>query len=479
MWWEILGVGSDSTLKDVKRAYAKIIKVAYQSENQEEIIEIQNAYKKACDYIKSQSKVEKKVFIPNDCERKKTTTFVYNENQYEEQYYDHEECEEEKENEQDEEYKVHEEHEEYEVHEDDEEYKKDQFHSNENIEGNTISWEELEFNEIDERYNYKDIDIDLSHCKVKFDPIYTDLNRRFKREEWEDVFNAFSFNEEQYFKENAYKYFNEYYQLPHDIWLLLEENLELSYEPKFIWNDKILNDDQLEYSINDNYSYEEIEEFYKLRNHAYESFLNCEYEEVLKICEKVIDMDIDKPFILKLRGISYFETGNYQFSHNCLKELQGYEIYDIEAKRYIAEMLRKNNKNKKALIILKAIKDKDIKVLNEKKVIQVLKGKKSYLKRFIKFRLYNMGINHDKRSNYENATIIERLLLKNRLFIGNGFYRAICYLVDLSIFFGLILGVVVLVGIIIIAIACSSPIFLGTLIAWYFYRKNKKKKEGV
>ncbi|WBW96332.1 hypothetical protein [Oceanirhabdus sp. W0125-5] len=461
MWWNILGVEIDSTLKEVKRAYAKLIKVAYQSEDQEEIIKIQSAYKKACDYIKSQSESEKKVFIPSDDGRKKTHAFVYEESNYKDTYYDYEEDEEEQE-----------------YHGEEE---------NKELEENKISWDELEFTEDNERYKYKDIDQDLRHCKNIFDPIYTDMNKRFKREEWGQILDSLSFNEEEYFQENSYKYFNEYYQLSHEIWLLIDDSLDLSSKEEFIWKDKILNNDHLEYFKNENYSYEQLEEFFKLRNEAYEAFLNCDYDEVLKICDEVEkkEIDIDKPFFLKLKGLAYFETGYNQFSFNAFEKLQGYEGYEAEAKRYIAEIALINNDNKKALFLLKEIKDDDIKVLNEKKVIQALKGCKRKLKSFIKLRSYNIGINYDKSFNYRYATIIERLLLKNRLFIINGFYRSICWLRDVFILLSMVLIILLLVlgvlsiGVILIfGVIFAFPKFWGVLGVIYFIRKKKKKKKG-
>ncbi len=482
MWWEVFGIERQATIKEVKRAYSKLIKTAYQSDDQNEIIRIQNAYQSACDYIKAQSEERKEVFKSSIDVRNNNPVFTFN--HYEKTHREYTQSN----NIEDDELNNIEDTELNNIDEIDsknieelkevEKIKSNNIDDTDDKEIDSIIWEEIENDELDGKYVYSEVQSALKNCKDKFDSIYTDTSKRVKVEEWKVLFGSFSFNEEEYIQKHAYKYFNKYCHLPHDIWLIIDENLKLSSNPMFRWKEKITFDDKLQY-IYEGYSYEELERLFTLRNEACEAYLNWDYENCLNICEQAIKINSNEPVLIKLKGLCYFELGNYKLSYDNFKELQSYETYEVEAKRYIGEIYLKNNENKKARLLFKKVNKQDSGILTTKGIIKALRGENRKLKSYFEYRLYRIGSERDKLLKFEFNTRVDRFLLKNNFFKISSFYNGIRYLRDVLLFLGTILLVfAIIVALIIGLFTVFYKVAIGFLILYLIRRKTKKSKGG-
>lgn len=480
MWWEILKIQREATLKEVKRAYAKLIKDAYQSGNQEEIIRIQNAYQSACDYIKAQSEDKKEVFKPSVEIKRKKAVFTYNEYERTNSTYDYKEENVYNKYHQDQENKSNS----YQEVESDK-VKVSELSNEDNIEfyneeseaheDENIKWKSIENHELESGFIYEDKNWDLAKCKDVFDPIYTDMKKRFDIEVWKELLGAFSFNDEEYFQIHAYEYFNNNYQLPYEIWCVIDEYLKLSTNPEFIWTEKIIYDDKFEYYPYEGRTYEELEEFFILRNKACEAYLNWEHDKTLNLCNEARKIYSKAPVIIKLKGLCNFDLGNYKSSYECFEELKCYEKYEVEAKRYMAEIYLKNNEFKKASILFKEIDKKDDGTLTARGRIKALKGQNKKLKSFFAYRYYGTESRRDKLLKYKFATKFERLLLKNNFFRISSFYNEICYLRDVLLYLGSIVSVfLICVGIVLGLIFVFYKVAIGILILYLIRTKIKK-----
>lgn len=293
--------------------------------------------------------------------------------------------------------------------------------------------EYMEAEEEEENGHYIWNNVDIHYEKIEndeqsknrviqhLDEVYRNLDRRFKEEEWINIFNDLSLAEEEIATEVAVDFFNENYQLPNSIWIILDELFELTNSYDFKWSEKVFYSDWFEYGNINGISYSELESFYEKRSQAYEWFLQCDYEKVIEICLSITKMqqNIDSASIEKMKGISYFELKEYELSLISFEKLKNCQGRQAEANRFIAEVLIEQGDKVKGIEILES-NEGDVKLLNERKIVLTKGESRSRLWRFINYGEYLGNSENDFLVGYKNALKIEKLLYGTRL-VGKNF----------------------------------------------------------
>jgi TPR repeat protein len=146
--------------------------------------------------------------------------------------------------------------------------------------------------------------------------LYDDFSSRISPEKWRTLFESFSLDEMRALYAGAAGFFNAYPCIPQTVWRFLEDELELTEDPSFMWAD-LLNEKldlcgDLEEAFDRDASWD-YAAYAELRLQAYVSFQSGAPAETLRYAEEAeVLLPWDTALLLRLKGDSRYELRNYR-----------------------------------------------------------------------------------------------------------------------------------------------------------------------
>lgn len=349
-WWETLNIKNDASQKEIKKAYALLIKEANNNDNHTLMLEIQQAYTEAKKHLKHQ--------IKNDSSVAENEIDVSNSLQSELQYKQTEPS---------------------------------------NQYPNFSSYLSLPTYE---------------GCKKILDKVYCDFSKRSKVAEWHELFNSLTLHEETIVDAFASSYFGKNYCISIAVWQYLNEHflLEDTNTTYVTLVNYPLYDDIISFKHLDNLSYQKSEEFYQCWLNAYLLFLECDYLAVINNCNKALELN-NNPNLYKLKLMSEYELELYD---ECLQSCQIFKAFNVDndVLRYEANIMYKKKELKRALKTYKALAKKSKKsIFATRGKLKCYLASKRFISTFIANFNYKHALT-DLEIEYKLASPLQKLLIK-------------------------------------------------------------------
>ncbi len=312
-WWNVLEISYDSDIKEIKKAYAKLLKVHNPEDDAEGYQRLRKAYDEGIKYVKrrDKNKNNETESLDNSVE---TTSLLENEK-----------------------------------------------YANKKIKFKADLYIDYDGNDKPGR------SISLKDCVGEFlnilNTIYNNISLRRNSKEWEELLNmdvvwdAYSF---QIIEDELFEFLIDNKHLPADIWLILKNNFnwdkdEIKLYHKYPANKvdsffkNLRNPNKLKYNYLDELNSEIADEYLPIRQKAYEELEKKNYSSTQKYLLLAYDIFKHDPELLRLIGYFYYDNGHLAKALEFSREAFDTNDSDFDSSLLIGKILEESGRFNEAL----------------------------------------------------------------------------------------------------------------------------------
>ncbi|HEX9062545.1 MAG TPA: tetratricopeptide repeat protein [Clostridia bacterium] len=279
--WDILGIEKTYEITEIKKAYAKMLKVYHPEDDPEGFMRLREAYETAVRQVKQ-------IRPPANLERFNSNIKLNEETTQDEKVFN----------------------------------------------GNDSENVKPPFYENAPEERIRRANLNNHDYMQKLVLLYGDIFKRRNVKCWKDFFIELTLIQTEDLSIRGASFFNKNCDLPHEVWALLDELLWLSDNRKFKWKELVKHDFGLPFDYFEEDIHCDYAKYSCLRFIAFEEFLQGNYELCIDKAQKAFQIYERDPSLHRLKGISHYMRGEYEKAVEAFSKAIDINSKDVDSLSY-------------------------------------------------------------------------------------------------------------------------------------------------